>query len=105
MIPKKENWRDNCHYCPHFDQCRSSKSAEECKAFLDKEITKSLLKTSKDYVYYVVAREGEIQASFSLIDLLEDYIKNHPNIFQVIYRKESMINGKIRCGSFHVYHI
>lgn len=77
-------------------------TAEECKAFLT---TKNLLKTSEDYVYYVITRKGETQASFSSIDLLEDYIKNHSNIFQVIYRKKSMINGKIRYGSFHVYYI
>jgi hypothetical protein len=44
MIPKKENWRDNCHHCPYFDQCQSSKSAEECKAFLDKEMMKNMIK-------------------------------------------------------------
>lgn len=39
-----ENWRDNCHHCPYFDQCQSSKSAEECKAFLDKEMMKNMIK-------------------------------------------------------------
>ena len=104
MIPKKENWRDNCHHCPHFDQCQSSKSAEECKAFLDKEVTKNLLKFAKDCKYYAISNKWEILATFSSIQQVEDYIKDHPNVFQIIYRRETSVNGKIHCGPFHVYH-
>lgn len=94
MIPKKENWRDNCHHCPHFDQCQSSKSAEECKAFLDKEVTKSLLKFAKDCKYYAISNKWEILATFSSVQQVEDYIKDHPNVFQIIYRRETSVNGK-----------
>lgn len=44
MIPEKENWRDNCHHCPFFDKCKSTKTAEECKAFLDEEMRKNMLR-------------------------------------------------------------
>lgn len=104
MILKKENWRDNCRHCPHFDQCRSSKSAEECKAFLDKEVTKNLLKFAKDCKYYAISNKWEILATFSSVQQVEDYIKDHPNVFQIIYRRETSVNGKIHCGPFHVYH-
>lgn len=75
MNSNKENWRDNCHHCPHFDQCRSSKSVEECKTFLDKEMTKSLLKFAKDCKYYVISNKQKILATFSSVKQVEDYIR------------------------------
>ena len=49
MISEKENWRDNCPNCPFFDQCKSSKTDEECESFLYKEMIKSLLKYIEKY--------------------------------------------------------
>lgn len=63
MIPKKENWRDNCHHCPYFDQCQSSKSAEECKAFLDKEMMKNMIKAlqkNKRHVWQIAKKYFQI---------------------------------------------
>lgn len=41
---------------------------------------------------------------YSSVQQVEDYIKDHPNVFQIIYRRETSVNGKIHCGPFHVYH-
>lgn len=38
------NWRDNCIHCPFFEDCKSSKSEEECSDFLNKEMIKSFKK-------------------------------------------------------------
>lgn len=43
-------------------------------------------------------------ATFFSVKQVEDYIKDHPNVFQIIYRRETSVNGKIHCGPFHVYH-
>lgn len=67
-------------------------------------MTKSLLKFAKDYKYYVISSKWEILATFSSVKQAEDYIKDHPNVFQIIYRRESAVNGKIHCGPFHVYY-
>lgn len=32
-----EDWRKNCHNCPFFDKCESSKSAKECEEFLNRK--------------------------------------------------------------------
>lgn len=50
MNKDNERWRDNCKACPFFDKCNSTKSAEECKSFLNKKMIeqmKSILKNSK----------------------------------------------------------
>lgn len=37
-----KNWRDNCKYCPAFEDCNSSKSEKECRDFLNMEAIKNL---------------------------------------------------------------
>lgn len=44
FIEQNKNWRDNCRHCPYFEECRSEKSAEECKSFLDNIAMNNLLK-------------------------------------------------------------
>lgn len=104
-LDNQNNWKRNCKYCPHFDTCKSNKTSEECKIFLDKEITKNLLKSAKDYKYYAISNKWEILATFSSAQQVENYIKNHSNIFQIIYRRETFVNGEIHYGFFHFYHI
>lgn len=36
MSANNKNWRDNCRHCPFFEDCKSSKSEEECSEFLNK---------------------------------------------------------------------
>lgn len=42
------NWRDNCINCPFFDDCKSTKSEEECSKFLNKEMYKKLKNLNKN---------------------------------------------------------
>lgn len=44
MSANNKNWRDNCRHCPFFEDCKSSKSEEECSEFLNKEMIKSFKK-------------------------------------------------------------
>lgn len=67
-------------------------------------MTKSLLKFAKDCKYYVISNKQKILATFSSVKQVEDYIKDHPNVFQIIYRREFSVNGKIHYGHFHIYH-
>lgn len=52
------------------------------------------MKSVKDYKYYVISNKWEILATFSSVQQVEDYIKDHPNVFQIIYRRETTVNGK-----------
>lgn len=38
------NWRDNCRHCPFFEDCKSTKSEEECSNFLNRQMIKSFKK-------------------------------------------------------------
>lgn len=44
------NWRDNCIHCPFFEDCKSSKSEEECSDFLNKEQRDNFLKYNEQLV-------------------------------------------------------
>lgn len=41
---KSSNWRDNCVYCPVFEECKSQRSEEECESFLNKKMIESICK-------------------------------------------------------------
>ena len=43
-LNSNKNWRDNCIRCPYYDECKSEKSADECKSFLDKIVMNNLRK-------------------------------------------------------------
>lgn len=67
-------------------------------------MTKRLLKFANEFKYYVISRTWKILATFSSVQQVEDYIKDHPNVFQIIYRRETSVDGKIHYGPFHVYY-
>lgn len=47
-LPKDtEAWRNNCINCKFFDDCQSSKSAEDCTAFLEKEMKEQIKRLLK----------------------------------------------------------
>ena len=104
MKTEKENWRNNCSSCPYFDQCRSNKTAEECKSFLNRVMTNNLLKFAKDCKYYAISDKCEVLETFSSTEQADKYIKDHPDIFQIIYRKETSVNGEVYYGPFRVYY-
>ena len=57
-------------------------------------MAKSLLKFAKDCKYYVISNKQKRLATFSSVKQVEDYIKDHPNVFKIIYRREFSVNGK-----------
>ena len=51
-------------------------------------------------VYYVITEKWDILKRTNSLKEIEKYIKDHPNIFQVICREETKKN----LGPFHVYY-
>ena len=48
MYKDEDSWKNNCKYCPFFEDCKSRRSTKECTEFLNEEMNKSLIRYLKN---------------------------------------------------------
>lgn len=75
-----------------------------CERNLNNDCTGYSMNHVNKCKYYAISDKWEVLETFSSTEQADKYIKDHSDIFQIIYRNETSINGEVYYGPFRVYY-